>query len=54
MKNSRENNLKFYERHRVLMTGYTGFKGSWLTLILKHFDADAVGYALPPPEDGLY
>jgi CDP-glucose 4,6-dehydratase len=54
MKNSRENNLKFYKGRRVLVTGHTGFKGSWLTLILKHFGADAVGYALPPPEDGLY
>jgi CDP-glucose 4,6-dehydratase len=33
---------------RVLLTGDTGFKGSWLALWLSELGADVVGYALPP------
>jgi CDP-glucose 4,6-dehydratase len=33
---------------RVLITGHTGFKGSWLALILKKFGAEVFGYSLPP------
>lgn len=34
---------------RVLMTGHTGFKGSWLTLWLTELGAEVYGLALPPP-----
>jgi CDP-glucose 4,6-dehydratase len=34
---------------RVLVTGHTGFKGSWLSLWLKQLGADVYGYALDPP-----
>ena len=40
--------LKFYCGKRVLVTGHTGFKGSWLTLLLKSLGADVMGYALQP------
>jgi CDP-glucose 4,6-dehydratase len=33
---------------RVLLTGHTGFKGSWLTLWLAELGAEVTGYALPP------
>jgi CDP-glucose 4,6-dehydratase len=33
---------------RVLVTGHTGFKGSWLCVALKELGADVTGYALPP------
>ena len=33
----------------VLVTGHTGFKGSWLTLWLKRLGAEVAGYSLPPP-----
>ena len=33
----------------VLVTGHTGFIGSWLTLWLKHLGANIVGYSLSPP-----
>jgi len=38
---------------RVLVTGHTGFKGSWLALWLHELGADVVGLALPPenPDD---
>lgn len=39
----------FYKDKKVLITGHTGFKGSWLCLILKQFGADVYGYALTPP-----
>jgi CDP-glucose 4,6-dehydratase len=39
----------FWSGKRVLVTGHTGFKGSWLCLWLQTFGADLLGYALPPP-----
>jgi CDP-glucose 4,6-dehydratase len=38
-----------YKDRKVLVTGHTGFKGSWLCLWLKHLGADVIGYSLPPP-----
>lgn len=34
---------------RVLITGHTGFKGSWLSLWLRAMGAHVTGFALPPP-----
>jgi len=34
---------------RVLVTGHTGFKGSWLSLWLHSLGAEVTGFALPPP-----
>lgn len=38
-----------YENKKVLITGHTGFKGSWLALLLHQLGADVYGYALDPP-----
>ncbi len=38
-----------FRGRRVLITGHTGFKGSWLTLWLHRLGAQVTGYALPPP-----
>ena len=38
-----------YHGKRVLVTGHTGFKGSWLALWLHRLGAEVHGYALPPP-----
>jgi CDP-glucose 4,6-dehydratase len=38
-----------YEKKKVLLTGHTGFKGSWLTLWLKQLGAEVIGYSLEPP-----
>ena len=38
----------FYKDRKVLVTGHTGFKGSWLVLWLKHLGADVCGIALDP------
>lgn len=37
-----------WARRRVLVTGHTGFKGSWLSLWLAQLGADITGLALPP------
>jgi CDP-glucose 4,6-dehydratase len=42
-------NPAFWKGKRVLMTGHTGFKGSWLSLWLQSMGAHLVGYALAPP-----
>lgn len=39
----------FYKGKRVLITGHTGFKGTWLCAVLKSFGAEVIGYALEPP-----
>jgi CDP-glucose 4,6-dehydratase len=39
----------FWNGKRVLLTGHTGFKGSWLSLWLQSMGAQVVGYALAPP-----
>ena len=41
-------NFEFYRNKKILVTGHTGFKGSWLFEILEKLGADVVGYALPP------
>ena len=42
-------NAAFWQGKRVLLTGHTGFKGSWLSLWLQSMGAQVVGYALAPP-----
>ena len=38
----------------VLITGHTGFKGTWLTLILETLGIPTCGYSLAPEEKSLY
>ncbi|MCX7087925.1 MAG: CDP-glucose 4,6-dehydratase [Methylococcales bacterium] len=42
-------NTLFWKDKRVLLTGHTGFKGSWLSLWLQSMGAQVVGFALAPP-----
>ena len=42
---------RFYEGQRVLVTGHTGFKGSWLSRILTNLGARVSGYALEGPTE---
>ena len=42
---------EFYQGRSVLVTGHTGFKGSWLCRILTLAGAQVTGYALKPPTD---
>ncbi|MDD4321922.1 MAG: CDP-glucose 4,6-dehydratase, partial [Acidaminococcaceae bacterium] len=44
-----------YKDKTVLVTGHTGFKGSWLSLWLVLLGANVVGYSLPAPaKPGLF
>ncbi len=38
----------------ILITGHTGFKGTWMTLLLEKLGIDVVGYSLPPEKDSLF
>ncbi len=37
--------LSFYEGKKVLITGHTGFKGSWMSVMLVNAGADVIGYS---------
>jgi len=41
----------FWKNKRVIVTGATGFKGSWLCLLLKSYGADITGVSLAPPTE---
>lgn len=41
----------FWKNKKVFLTGYSGFKGSWLALWLLKLGAEVIGYALPAPTD---
>jgi CDP-glucose 4,6-dehydratase len=42
---------KIYHNRKVLITGHTGFKGSWLALWLSQMGAHVTGYSLQPPTE---
>ncbi|MEI6427646.1 MAG: CDP-glucose 4,6-dehydratase [Pseudanabaena sp. ELA607] len=44
-------NQSFWRDKRVLITGHTGFKGSWLCLWLQMWGAEVIGYSLPAPTE---
>jgi len=37
----------FYEQKKILLTGHTGFKGTWMSFLLERLGAKVYGYALP-------
>ena len=43
--------LSFYSGKRVLVTGHTGFKGTWLCKMLVNAGAAVTGYSLEPPTE---
>ena len=43
--------LDFYRGKKVLVTGHTGFKGTWLCRLLLGAGAEVTGYSLEPPTD---
>ena len=42
---------EIYVDRKVLITGHTGFKGSWLSLWLTELGANVIGYSLKPPTE---
>ncbi len=47
--NSSASIQNFYSNKKVLLTGHTGFKGSWLSLWLQKLGAEVIGVSLEPP-----
>ena len=45
---------KFWQYRRVFITGHTGFKGSWLCMILKKLGASIEGYSLVPKKKSIF
>ena len=43
--------MSFYKNKKILVTGHTGFKGSWLCRILINSGASVLGYSLEPPTE---
>ena len=50
--NPEMNVLDSYKGKRVLLTGHTGFKGMWLSLLLLRAGAEVTGFALNAPTEG--
>lgn len=44
----------FWRGRRVLLTGHTGFKGSWMALWLERAGAQVTGIGLPPEQESLH
>lgn len=42
-------NSQFYKEKKILLTGHTGFKGTWMCHVLTEMGARVTGYALKPP-----
>ena len=42
-------NISFYKDKKVLITGHTGFKGSWMCKVLINAGANVTGYSLEAP-----
>ena len=44
----------FWKNKKVLITGHTGFKGSWLSIILNNYEAKLYGISLKPEKKSLF
>ena len=45
---------KFWNKKKVFITGHTGFKGSWLCIMLGYLNSKIDGYALKPEKNSLF
>lgn len=45
---------KFWSEKKVLLTGHTGFKGGWLSVLLKYLNAEVAGLSLAPEKESFY
>ena len=43
--------LGFYKGKKVLLTGHTGFKGAWMSVVLLNVGAEVIGYSLCSKDD---
>ncbi len=44
----------FYNNKKILITGHTGFKGTWLSIWLNLLGAKICGFSLPPTDDNIF
>ena len=44
----------FYREKRIFLTGHTGFKGTWMSIILELLGAKVCGYSLPVNKGSFY
>jgi nucleoside-diphosphate-sugar epimerase len=44
----------FWKNKRVLLTGHTGFKGAWMTMLLCKLGARVSGISLSPEQPSLF
>lgn len=49
-----ENRSILGKKEKIFLTGHTGFKGTWLTLLLEAMGHEVVGYSLEPTPDSLF
>jgi len=42
--------IKFYKKKKIIITGHTGFVGSWLSYILKSYGSEIYGISLKPKD----
>jgi CDP-glucose 4,6-dehydratase len=54
MVNVEESLNNIYKNKKVFITGHTGFKGAWMSLMLHKLGAKLVGYSLAPVENGIF
>ena len=47
-------NRNFWKNKKVLITGHTGFKGSWLSMLLHELGAKLFGFSLKPQKKFLF
>lgn len=45
---------KFWKNKKVFVTGHTGFKGSWMSILLNILEAEIYGYSLKPNKKSLF
>ena len=47
-------NYNYFKNKKILVIGHTGFKGSWLSLILSSLNAKIYGISLKPEKNSLF
>lgn len=45
---------KIFKNKRIFLTGHTGFKGAWFSIILNIFEAKIYGFSLKPKKNSLF
>ncbi len=45
---------KFWKNKKVFITGHTGFKGTWLSIVLNYLESKIYGYSLVPQKNCLF